>query len=119
MQPLGPGALRKIFDDAAGHAAGNTERVDDLPRVEAEHGANAGRSPHRTEHRGWMKAGLVHGFRHYQAEAAKNFVADGDAFQRQAAIRIVPLAGRQHRRDDDRTGMYRPTLKGVVKILAM
>jgi hypothetical protein len=66
-----------------------------------------------------MKAGLVHGFRHDETEAAKNFGADGNALQRHAAVGIVPLASRQHRRHDHRTGMYRPALEGVVKILAM
>ena len=39
--------------------------------------------------------------------------------KRHAAIGIVPLAGRQHRRHDDRAGMHRAAFKRVVKILAM
>jgi hypothetical protein len=33
MQSLGPGTFGEIFDDASGHAAGNAERIYDLPRV--------------------------------------------------------------------------------------
>ena len=67
MQPLGPGAFGQIFDDAAGHAAGDAERIDDLPGVEAKRGADAGRRAHRAEDRGRMKAGLVDGLRHHEA----------------------------------------------------
>jgi hypothetical protein len=87
--------------------------------VEAKRGADAGGCTHRTEHGGRMKARLVHGFRHDQAEAAKDFGADGNPCQRHPAIGIVPLAGRQHRRHDHGTGMHRPALKRVIKILAM
>jgi hypothetical protein len=34
-------------------------------------------------------------------------------------VRIVPLAGGEHRRHHDRAGMHRPALEGVVEILAM
>ena len=36
MEPLRPGAVGEIFDDAAGHAAGDAERVDGLVGREAE-----------------------------------------------------------------------------------
>ena len=119
MQPLGPGAFGQIFDDAAGHAAGNAERIDDLLRVEAERGADAGRSAHRAKDRCRVKARFVHGLGHHEAETAQHFGADGNADQRHAAIGIVPLAGRKHRRHDHRAGMDRPAFKGVVEILAM
>ena len=119
MQPLGPGALGEIFDDAAGHAAGDAERIDDLLRVEAERRADASRGPHRAEDRGRMKARFVHGLRHHEAEPAQHLGADGNAGQRHAAVRIVPLAGREHRRHDHRAGMHRAALERVVKILAM
>ena len=67
MQPLGPGALGEIFDDAAGHTARNAERIDDLPGVKAKCCADAGRSSHRAEDCGRVKAGLVDGLRHHEA----------------------------------------------------
>ena len=36
-----------------------------------------------------------------------------------APVRVVPLAGRQHRRHDHGAGMHRPALEGVVEILAV
>ena len=119
MQPLGPGAFGEIFDDAAGHAAGNPERIHNLPGIETERGADAGRRPHRAEDRGRVKAGLVDRLRHHQAQPAQHFGADRDPDQRHAAIGIVPLAGGQHRRHDHRAGMHRAALEGVVEILAM
>ena len=119
MQPLGPGALGEIFDDAAGHAAGDAERIDDLSGVEAKRGADAGGRAHRAEDRGRVKAGLVHGLRHHEAQPAKHFGADGDPDQRHAAVGIMPLAGGQNRRHDHRAGMHRAALKGIVEILAM
>ena len=119
MQPLGPGALGEIFDDAAGHAAGDAERIDDLHGVKAERRADAGGGPHRAENRGRMKARLVHGLRHHEAQTAKHFGADRDPDQRHAAVGIVPLAGGEHRRHDHGAGMHRAALERVVKILAM
>ena len=39
--------------------------------------------------------------------------------ERGRAVRPVALAGREHGRHDDRAGMHRPALEGVVEILAM
>ena len=119
MQPLGPGAFREIFDDAAGHAAGDAERIHDLSCVKTQRRADAGRRAHRAKNRGRMKACLVHGLRHHEAQPAKHFGADGNADQRHAPVGIVPLAGREHGRHDDSAGMHRAALKRVVKILAM
>ena len=119
VQPLGPGALREIFDDAARHAAGNTECIDDLPRVEAERGADTRGRAHRAKDRGRMEAGLVHRLGHDEAEAAQHLGADRNTDQRHAAVRIVPLAGREHGRHDDGPGMHGATLERVVEILAM
>ena len=119
MHALGPGAFGEIFDDAAGHAAGDAERIDDLLGVESKRRADAGRRPHRAEDRGRMEAGLVHGFRHHETQPAQHFGADRNPDQRHAAIGIVPLAGGQHRRHDHRAGMHRTALKGIVEILAM
>ena len=119
MQPLGPGALGQIFDDAAGHAAGDAERIDDLPGIEAKRCADAGGRAHRAEDRGRMEARLVDGLRHHEAQPAQHFGADRDPDQRHAAVGIVPLAGGEHRRHDHRAGMHRAAFKRVVEILAM
>ena len=119
MQPLGPGALGKIFDDAAGHAAGDAERIDDLPGVEAECCADTGGRAHRAEDRCRVETGLVDGLRHHETQPAQHFGADGDPDQRHAAVRIMPFAGGEHRRHDHGSGMDRAALKSVVEILAM
>ena len=119
VHPLGPGTLGEIFDDAARHAAGNAERIDDLPGVETERGADAGGRAHRAEDRGRMEAGLVHGLRHHEAEPAQHLGADRNPDQRHAAVGVVPLAGREHGRHDHRAGMDRAALESVVEILAM
>ena len=119
MQPLGPCALGEIFDDAARHAAGDAQRIDDLLRVEAERCADARRGTHGAKDCGRVKAGLVDGLGHHQAQPAKHLGADRNADQRHAAVGTVPFAGRQHRRHDHRAGMDRTALKGVIEILAM
>ena len=119
MQPLGPGALGEIFDDAAGHAAGDAERINDLFGVEAERSSHSGRRTHRAEDRGRVKTGLVDGLRHHETQTAQHLGTDGDADQRHAAVGIVPLAGRQNRRHHYRAGMHRTAFKCVVEILAM
>jgi hypothetical protein len=119
MQPLGPGALGEVFDDAAGHRAGDAEGVHHLALLEPERRADAGRRAHGPEDRGRVKARLVHGLRHHHAEPADHLSADGDAQQRRAPIGIVALASRQHRRYDHRAGMHGPALERVVEILAV
>ena len=119
MQPLGPGALGQIFDDAACHRGGGAERVDQLPRREFQRRADTGRRAHGAEHRGRMKARFVGERRRHGAQPAHGLDADGNAEKRGAAIQIVPLAGRQHRRHDDRAGMDRAAFECVVKIFAM
>ena len=78
MQPFGPRALREIFDDAAGHAAGDAERIDDLPGVEAKRCTDTRGRAHRAEDRGRVEACLVDGLRHHEAQPAQCFGADGD-----------------------------------------
>ena len=119
MQPFGPGAFGKIFDDTAGHAAGYAQRVDDLLAVETERCTDARGRPHRAEDRRWMKARFVNRLRHDETQPAQHFCADRDPDQRHSAIRIVPLAGREHRRHDHGAGMHRAALERVVEILAM
>ena len=85
MQALGPGAFREIFDDAARHRAGDAERIDDLARFKPERRADAGGGGHGAEHGGGMKARLVHGLRHHDAEPADHL----DARRR---CRAAPMA---------------------------
>mgnify|MGYP003694275093 CR=1 FL=1 len=82
MHALGPAAVGQVLDDAAGHGAGDAQRVDELARVELQRRADAGGRRHRAEHGGGMKARLVHRLRHHQAQAADGLDADGDAEQR-------------------------------------
>ena len=119
MQPLGPGAFGKIFDDAAGHAAGDAERIDNLAGVETKRSANAGRRAHRTKNRRRMKTRLVDGLRHHEAQSAQHFGADRNSDQGHPPVGIVPFAGGKHRRHDHRAGMHRAAFERVVEILAM
>ena len=119
MQPLGPGALGEIFDDAAGHRRHGAERVDHLAGVEFERRADAGRGAHSAEHGGRMKARLVGERRRHEAQPAHGLDADGDAEEGGAAVELLPLADGEHRRHDHRTGMDRAAFKRVVEILAM
>jgi hypothetical protein len=119
VQPLGPGAFGEIFDDAAGQAAGDAERIDDLLRIEAERRADPGRRAHRAEDRSRVKARLVNGLRHHETQAAQHLGADRDPDLGHAPIRIMPFAGGEHRRHDHRAGMHRAALERIVEILAM
>ena len=67
---------------------------------------------------GWKPA-LCTAFGTTVDEPAHGLDADRDAEQRRGAVRLVALAGRQHRRHDHRAGMHRAALEGVVEILAM
>ena len=119
MQPLGPGALGQILDDARRHRSGSAERVHQLLGVEFQRRADAGGRPHGAEHRGRMKAGLVGERRRHGGEPAHRLNADRDAKKRRAAIQLVPLAGRQYGRHDHRAGMNRAAFERVVEILAV
>jgi hypothetical protein len=119
MQPFGPGAFREIFDDAAGHAAGDAERIDDLPGVKAKRYADTAGRAHRAEDRRRVEAGVVDGPWHHEAQPAQHFGADRDPDQRHPAIRIMPLAGGEHRRHYHGLCMDRAALESVVEILAM
>ena len=119
VHPLGPGALGEIFDDARRHRADDAERVDHLLLVELERLADGGGGAHRAEHRGRMKARLVHHLRRDQAEPAHQLDADRDAFERGLAVDAVALADGEHRRHDHRAGVDRAALEGVVEILAV
>ncbi|WP_247835882.1 hypothetical protein [Bradyrhizobium sp. 200] len=119
MQPFGPGALCEIFDDAAGHAAGDAERIDDLPGIETKRCTDTGGRAHRAEDRRGVETGLVDGLRHHEAQPAQHLGADGDPGQRHSSVRVVPLAGGEHGRHDHGACMHRSALKSVVEILAM
>ena len=86
---------------------------------EPERRADAGGRAHGAVDRGRMEARLVRLHRRHGREPAHGLDADRDAEERGAPVRIVPLAGRQHRRHDHRAGMHRAALEGVVEILAM
>ena len=119
MHALGPRALGQIFDDPARHAARDAERIDGLALVEPQRDRNARGGTHCAEHRGWVEARSVHGLRHDKAQPAQHLDADGNALERRGTIRIVPLAGGQHRRRNHSAGVHRPALESVVEILAM
>ncbi len=119
MHALGPGALGEVFDDAGGHAAGNAEGIDDAAAVEPERGGDAGRRRHGAEHRGRMEARLVHQLGRDQPEPAHGLDPHRNAGKRRGAVGPVALAGRKHGGHDDRAGMHRAALEGVVEILAV
>ena len=81
--------------------------------------ADAGGRPDRAEDRGRVKARFVHGLRHHEAQSTKHFGADRNPGQRITAVRMMALAGGQHRRHDHRPRVHRAAFKRVVEILAM
>src|SRR5262249_59507096 len=113
------GASSEISTDAARHAAGNAERIDNLLRIETKGGTDTRRRAHRTEHGSRVETGLVHGLRHDETQPAKDFDTDGNSRQCHMTIGIVPLTSREHCRNDHRAGMHRAAFKRVVKVLAM
>ena len=119
MEPLGPGAFGEIFNDAARHRAGIAERIDELPRRKRQCGADTGRGAHRAEHGGGMESGFVDERRRNERQPAHRFDADGDAMERRVAVALMALAGREHRRHDDRAGMDRAALERIVEILTV
>ncbi len=66
-----------------------------------------------------MKARLVHAHRRHAAQPAHQLAADRDAAQQVRAAQAMALGRREHGRHDDRTGMHRTALVGVVEILAV
>src|SRR5262249_26982528 len=116
MQALGPGALREIFDDAAGHGTDDAERVDKLTRIELERGADGGCRRHGAEDGGGMKAGLVHRLGRNDAEPADHLDADRDAEQRRGSVGMVALPGCEHRRHDGGARMDWTALGGIVEM---
>src|SRR5215467_10408765 len=109
MQALGPGALREIFDDAAGHGTDDAERVDKLARTKLERGADGGGRRHGAEHGGGMKAGLVHRLGRNQAEPADHLDAHRDAEQRRGSIRMVALAACERYHADGPSALLGPS----------
>ena len=73
----------------------------------------------RAEHRRRMEARLVRRHRRDQAEAAQQLDAGGDADEQPVAAEPFALAGGQHGGHDDRAGMHRTALEGVVVVLAV
>jgi hypothetical protein len=119
MQPLRPRAIGKVFDDAARHAAGDAERVDELACVEPQGRADRGGGGERAEHAGRVKARLVDEARRDQAQTACRLDANGDAEQSGSSVEAESLGGGEHRRHDHRAGVDRPTLERIVEILAV
>src|SRR5262249_14821720 len=95
------------------------ERIDDPPGVESESCADPGRCAHHAENGCGMKSSLMNGLWYHGAQATHHFRADRNAQKGGGAVRLVPLASRQHCRHDHGTGMNRPAFEGVVEVLAM
>ena len=66
-----------------------------------------------------VKARLVNPCRRHGAQAASHLDPEGDATQQVGALQLVALCGGQTRRNHHRPCMHRPTLVGIVEILAM
>ena len=119
VQPLGPGALGEVLDDPRCHAAGDAERIGQLPRRQAERSTDPGGGAERADHRGRMEAGAMDRGRRDQREAAHQLGADDVAAQQVGARAAVALGGGEHRRQHHRAGMHRRALEAVVEVLAM
>jgi hypothetical protein len=119
VHAFGPGAVGQVFDQAAGHAAGDAEGVDEFFFRQAQRGAYAGDGAHHAEDGRGVKAGLVHAHGRDLAEAAHDFQSDCDAAQQVGARELVALGRGQQRRDDDHAGMHGPAFVGVVEVLAV
>ena len=121
MQPLGPGAFGEILDDAARHASGNAERIDDLAAGMSPNAArDAGRRAHRrrTPRSGESRpCACAFG----ATRLSRHITSTPTAIPSSAAAPsgLIALASGEHRRHDHRAGMHRTTLEGVVEILAM
>ena len=90
-----------------------------MAAIERERCRNSDRSGQRPEHRGRVKASLVHELRRYQAQPAHDFGADRDAAQDCRPARTKPFARRQHRRHDNGPGMNRAAFERVVEVFTM
>src|SRR5262249_819827 len=119
MQTLGPGTLREIFDDAAGHGADDAERVDKLARIELERGADGGRRRHGAEHGGGMKAGLVHPLASTDAQPPPTPAGARDRGRARGPGGRRARGAWRPRRHDDGAGMDWTAFEGIVEILAM
>ena len=75
--------------------------------------ADSNSGAQRAEHRGRMKARLVHQLRRDEAEPAHQLDAHNDAFQRRLTIDAISLADGEHRRHDHGAGVDQAALEGV------
>ena len=87
--------------------------------VERQRRGHARRCAQRAEHRGGMKARLVHALGRDQAQPAHHLAADRDAAREVAAGQRVLLGGGENGRDDHRARMHRAAFEGVVVVLAV
>ena len=119
VEPLSPGAVRQVFDDAGRKAAGDAEGVGQHLGPHAQRRADGcGRSDH-TEDRRRVKAGLVDTSGRDAAQPAGHFGADGDGSQQIFAAEAMTLAAGERRRNNDSAGVNWPALVSVVEILAV
>ena len=119
VQALGRGAVGEVLDDAAGQAARDAERIDELRRRSAERGTDPDGRGERPEHAGRMKARVVDRLRPHQREPAQGLDTHRDAEPRSRTVAAEALARGEHRRHDDRAAVHRAAFERVVEVLAV
>ena len=119
MQPLGPGTLGEVFDNARRETTGDAERIGNLARRVAERPPDAGGRAEGAEHRGRMESRAMDRGRRDQRHAAHQLGAHHDPEMRIGSAPAETFARGQYRRHDHRARMDRCSFEAVVEILAV
>ena len=119
MHALGPRTIGQIFNDAAGHAAGNAEGIHQLFFGQVERSAQTRHTAHHTKNSRGVKACFVNTRRCHCTQTAHHFDANGHTAQQLLARQCMALCSCQQSRHDDHTRMHRAAFVSVVKVFAM
>ncbi len=119
MHALRPRAFGEVLDDARRHASGDAEGIEPLGRVERQRRGHPRRRTQRAEHRGGMKAGLVHALGRHEAQPAHHFAPDRDAAREVVTCKRMLLGSGENGRNDHGACMHRAAFEGIVVVLAV